>query len=149
MTHQDTPNGDIVALWIPCRAEYVGVARLAVLGVAGRLDFSYDEVEDLRLAVGEACTGAIQRASRVRGETPRVCIECRIESDRVVITIRDSIPNSEHDLHDGLGASLNHAGISSLLMDVLVDDATVELDPEGGTMVTLTKIARHHRDVAE
>ena len=55
------PLADQVELILPCRPEYVGVARLAVLGIASRMPFSYDEVEDVRLAVGEACTHALER----------------------------------------------------------------------------------------
>ena len=33
-----------------------------MLGIASRMPFSYDEVEDVRLAVGEACTHAVERA---------------------------------------------------------------------------------------
>jgi len=51
MNDTSAPAPAVVSLTIPCRAEYVGVARLAILGVASRLNFSYDEVEDLRLSL--------------------------------------------------------------------------------------------------
>ena len=59
--HEDPAR---VEVKIPCRPEYVGVARLAILGVASRMRFSYDEVEDVRLAVGEACTTSVEWAER-------------------------------------------------------------------------------------
>ena len=34
------------------------------------MPFSYDEVEDVRLAVGEACTHAVERAGNVPGDNP-------------------------------------------------------------------------------
>ncbi len=42
-------------LSVPARAEYVHVLRAVAAGVAARQDFSYDEIDDLRLAVDEAC----------------------------------------------------------------------------------------------
>ena len=47
-------NGEeaVVELIIPARPEYVSVARLAILGVASRMPFSYDEVEDVRVVLG-------------------------------------------------------------------------------------------------
>ena len=53
-----------VELHIPSRAEWVGVARLAVAGIAQPLEFSIEDVEDLKLAVAEACTNCIQHAAR-------------------------------------------------------------------------------------
>lgn len=55
-------QSDVVELRIPCKPEFVSVARLAILGVASRMQLSYDEVEDVRLAVGEACTTAVEQA---------------------------------------------------------------------------------------
>ncbi len=47
-------DSDIV-LSVPARAEYVHILRAVAAGVAARQDFSYDEIDDLRLAVDEAC----------------------------------------------------------------------------------------------
>ncbi|MGH9101915.1 MAG: hypothetical protein ACRDYD_02875, partial [Acidimicrobiales bacterium] len=44
-----------VHLSLPARSEYVRLARVTASGLASRLGFSWDEVEDLRLAVDELC----------------------------------------------------------------------------------------------
>ena len=44
-----------IRLSVPARADYVHVLRSVVASVAAKLDFSYDDIEDLRLAVDEAC----------------------------------------------------------------------------------------------
>ena len=51
---------DLVELRIPSRAEWVALARLAVAAVANRLRFSIEDIEDIKLAVAEACTAVIQ-----------------------------------------------------------------------------------------
>ena len=70
----------LVELRIPCRAEWVAVARLAVAAVANRLHFSIEEIEDVKLAVAEACTAVIQHEkhgecdrTRVRSASPTRC----------------------------------------------------------------------------
>jgi len=47
---------DEIRLTLPAAAEFAQLARLTVAGLATRIGFSYDEVEDLRIAVGEACS---------------------------------------------------------------------------------------------
>lgn len=51
-----------VELTIPSLSDYVGVARLSAAGVATRMKFTHEDIEDIKIAVSEACTNAIQYA---------------------------------------------------------------------------------------
>jgi serine/threonine-protein kinase RsbW len=44
-----------VELRLPADSAFVSVLRTTSAGLAARLDFTLDDVEDLRMAVGEAC----------------------------------------------------------------------------------------------
>lgn len=46
---------DHVELRVPASGAYVSVLRTAAAGLAARLDFTVDDIEDLRIAVDEAC----------------------------------------------------------------------------------------------
>ncbi len=54
-------SGDLTVT-VPARPEYVQVLRAVVAGVAARLDFQYDAIEDLKIAVDEACAQLIPLA---------------------------------------------------------------------------------------
>ena len=132
---------DSVDLVIPCRPEFVGIARLAVLGIASRMPFSYDEVEDVRLAVGEACTHAVERA----GDRAAVIrITSLIDAQALDITVADDVPagaaagpqSEEAKLLEEAG--VDQQGLGALLMEILVDDVKIETGP-AGTVVHLTK----------
>lgn len=66
---------------VPARAEYVVVVRLAAAGVAGRMGFSYDDIEDLKIAVAEACTDAI-----VSGEGP-IQVRFNIDDGELAVAV--------------------------------------------------------------
>lgn len=142
MTDRNAHEPDVVRLSIPCRAEYVGVARLAILGVASRLTFSYDDVEDLRLAVGEACAGAIDSASPEARRKAVIGIECEVYSDTLVVTVQYNLalygPAPEPTPQD-LDLPADAEGIGSLLMEILVDSVDTTTDAENGTTIRLVK----------
>lgn len=46
---------DTITMTIPAVRSYLRLPRVAIAGIATRSGFSFDEVEDLRLAIGEVC----------------------------------------------------------------------------------------------
>lgn len=47
---------------LPADSAYVTVLRTSTAGIAARLDFTLDDIEDLRMAVGEASTILLAKA---------------------------------------------------------------------------------------
>ena len=61
------PAGDAhadVELRLPADTAYVSVLRTTSAGLAARLDFTLDDIEDLRMAVGEACALVLPAAEK-------------------------------------------------------------------------------------
>lgn len=136
-------ESSVVTLTIPCAAEYVGTARLTILGVASRMGFSYDQVEDIRLAVGEACSNAIARADAAPQKTPpTITIRSHVEPLQLVVEIEDTVAvgGDETDLDKTAGDDVNPAELGALLMEILVDEVTLD-STSTGTHVRLTKYA--------
>jgi serine/threonine-protein kinase RsbW len=48
-------DDDVVSLVVPADGGYLGVLRTATAGLAARLQYSLERIEDLRSAVDEAC----------------------------------------------------------------------------------------------
>lgn len=59
----EAPAATDVRLDLPAQARFLRLARLTASGLAGDLDFDIDEVEDLRVAVDEACAVLIEVAT--------------------------------------------------------------------------------------
>lgn len=47
--------GDKIGITLPATSAYVAVLRTAAAGVAARMEFTLDDVQDLRMLVDEAC----------------------------------------------------------------------------------------------
>jgi serine/threonine-protein kinase RsbW len=47
--------GSDVSVSVPARAEFVHVLRSVIASIAARAQFTFDEIDDLRLALDEAC----------------------------------------------------------------------------------------------
>jgi serine/threonine-protein kinase RsbW len=64
----DTPPVDLagirdaVSVRLPAVSAYLSVLRTATAGLAARLDFTLDQIEDLRIAVDEACAMLLRQA---------------------------------------------------------------------------------------
>jgi len=128
-----------VELTIPCSAEYVGVARLAVLGIANRMRFSFEEIEDLKLAVSEACTTSVEWAKRNNAEGSYITLKSEITSDQLTIWLTDEA--GERTLDEESDSTPD--AWRPLLITLLLDEVTVE-PTKTGTKVRMVKHAQHH-----
>ncbi len=72
---------DQVTVRLPAEGAYLSVLRTATAGLAARLDFTLDEIEDLRIAVDEACAMLLSQA------VPGASLECAFTLGHDVMTI--------------------------------------------------------------
>jgi serine/threonine-protein kinase RsbW len=66
---EELGTGGDVRLIVPAAPEYLRLVRLTAAGLASRLGFTFDEVEDLRIAVDELCFHLLGE-SEVNGGPP-------------------------------------------------------------------------------
>ena len=132
-----------IVLEIPPRLDYLAVVRL-VVATAAALDppLPDSRLDDLRLAVTEACSNAI-KAHRPDAADEPVVISCHLDEDRFRVEIRDRGPGFDPDALASLPdpsdpTRLQHeSGLGIPLIKVLTDDVTFE--PAGdGTIVSMT-----------
>lgn len=133
----------LVELDLPARAEVVAVARMVVCSLAME-DPSFDEerVDDIRLAVSEACTNAIEAHLSAADESP-VHLACRLAPGQVEVSIRDygggfdpSQATVPADLTDPSRLDYE-GGLGIPLIRLLADDVTFR-PCEDGTEVVMT-----------
>ena len=57
-------HGEEVTLTMPAVPQLLRVARLTAAGLAGRLGFNFDEIEDVKIAVDELCFALVGTKGR-------------------------------------------------------------------------------------
>ncbi|MFP5346173.1 MAG: anti-sigma regulatory factor [Actinomycetes bacterium] len=99
---------DRVGLRVPADPAYLTVLRTATAGLAARLDLTLDEIEDLRIAVDEACVLLLVGAA----DGDHLDASFQLEEDLLDIAVTgpaSSLPN---------GHSLTWAVLAALVGDV-------------------------------
>jgi len=78
-----------VELEIPARPEFVALARMVVAAIASSdAHLPDDRIDDLKIAVSEACTNAIEAHDAVEADE-RVVVRCRADGEVVEVRIED------------------------------------------------------------
>lgn len=128
----------IVELKIPGRAEWVAVARLAVAAVASRLRFSVDEIEDIKLAIAEACTNSIQSAGGVDAGVIEIVCDARDEELHVTVRDHSTAPHLEAVERPAVEDNRTEA-LGVFLIRALMDTVDYTTDARHGTELSMTK----------
>lgn len=120
---------DKVSISIPASPAYVQVVRLIAAGLASRLGFTIDEIEDLKIAVDELCAyltgtqgreGSLDLAFHINGNNLQIQGKGRLAAGQKVRT----------ELTE----------FSRMILDTVVDEATLDTsDGSPGFLLSKSK----------
>lgn len=135
---------DFIEMKVPAKAEYVGVVRLSISGVANRMGFSYEAIEDIKVAISEAITNAVTHAyDEDEGE---VTLGFGVYEDRLEIMVADHGGSFKlKEVKDAIGPytstesveNLREGGFGLFLINSLMDK--VQINNNSGVIVLMTK----------
>ena len=117
---------DTVSVLIPLKAEYVSIARLAASGVANRIGFDFDTIEDIKVVLSEIL-------GRIIGKKPsdeRITIDFVSTGDGLKIQFNLS-DNSISNIFD------NEDSLAWAIVSSLMDE--IDMRKNGRTVMTTTK----------
>jgi serine/threonine-protein kinase RsbW len=121
-------DGDRIALMFPARGDLVVLARLVTSAIATRVGFDIEELEDLRLAVGELCLLALQGGAAVQRDLQ---LEFTISEDSLDISCTlagGAVMATGSPVDDGAEGD----ALSEQILSALVDEHGRE--EEGGSV---------------
>lgn len=136
---------DYVEMKIPAKPEYVGVIRLTISGIASRMGFSYEVIEDIKIATSEAVTNAVQHAYQ-SNEGGEIVVGFALYEDRLEVMVSDS--GKSFDFKETKKATgpykdhenvefLREGGLGLYLIESLMDEVNIQLNQ--GVSVFMTK----------
>jgi serine/threonine-protein kinase RsbW len=107
--------GDRIELTFPARGDLIVLARLVTSAVSARAGFDIEELDDLRLAVGELCLLTLEGSTAGQGD---LRLELIVLGD--AISVSCTLERAAADTPGPDGDDI--AGLSEQILDALVDE---------------------------
>lgn len=122
-------NDKVVEIYIPSELGYEKIPMAAAATVAYRMGFSQDRIDDLKTAVSEAVTNAIEHGNQSNVEI-KVLVELTIQDNALTLNVvdqgRQPIPAISEERPDRPG---HEGGWGMFLIKQLMDEVAVVAKP--------------------
>ena len=138
-----------VRLEIPARVDYLGLARQVVAAAAAvEPTFRDERIDDLRVAVSEATTNAIEAHADLDSDE-RILIRCNLDDDRIEVAVLDQAGGFDPEEVDSAPDATAtdrlewERGLGLPLMRSLADETDIE-STDDGTIVRIVVYTPQH-----
>jgi len=137
-----------VQLTVLSKSKNIGLARLTVSTFASELDFTLNELEEIKVAVSEAVTNSV-----IHGyphNVGKIDIKMGIGDGKLEVVVIDygvGIADLEAVLQPSYSTKEEHMGLGFAFIDSFMDNFEVESEKDKGTSVLMTKIPERNKKV--
>lgn len=115
-------NKDSVILRIPSKPDYISLVRLTSSSISYKCGLNVDEIEDIKVAIGEACINSLSL-----NDNETIVIEFNLDDDKLVINVSDVIENIPDNMDETRDRELGILIIKSLMDKVIFNDNGIEM----------------------
>lgn len=126
---------ETIKMEISSNPEYVSVIRLTTSGIANKVGFCIDDIEDLKVAISEACTNAIKHSL----DDKFIVIYSIIENGLTIEVIDNGKGYDRNSVSEPNINDLKEGGMGLFIIESLMDEVTVESQEGKGTSIKMTK----------
>lgn len=132
-----------MAVCLPKEAETVGLVRAAVARTLDLFGVDDESIEDIRLAVSEACTNVIEHAS----SEDEYEVSVRVDGNECSIRVRNTGHGFDAQSLAGVMPGTTSArGRGVAIMRAVMDDFHFTSSHEAGTIVHMVRTLRYRDD---
>ena len=126
---------ETIKMEISANPEYVSIIRLTTSGIANKVGFCLDDIEDLKVAISEACTNAIKHSL----EDIFTIIYTMIEKGLTIEIIDNGKGYNTKEVSEPDLDNLKESGMGLFIIESLMDEVNVESTEGKGTSIKMTK----------
>lgn len=119
-----------VRLEVPAAPEFLRISRIMAAGVASRVGFTLDEVEDLRIAIDEVCFSLVG----AHGRTGTISLRYVLEDHQLSV-------EGTGRFSDGLGNEPVVSALSNQILAAVVDECELSAGAQGPQF----RLVKRHR----
>ena len=127
---------DLISMNMSVNPDFVSVIRLTLSGVASRIGFSLDDIEDMKVCVSEACTNAIKHSNKDEFQ-----VKFYVYPDRLTIEVLDD--GIGYDVDSLASPDLKNpktSGLGIFIIKTLMDEVEIKSCDKCGTIIKMTKL---------
>ena len=136
---------DRMKLNVPGKPEYVGTVRITTAHAASLAGFDIEAIEDIKVAISEACTNIVCHSNSSPDFTYDIVLE--LEDEKLIITVRDTgVGFSPEDYIETTPSETREGGLGLFIIRALMDEVEIHSEVGVGTDIRMTKY-RQRRNV--
>lgn len=127
---------DLISMNMSVNPDFVSVIRLTLSGVASRIGFSLDDIEDMKVCVSEACTNSIKHSKKDEFQ-----VKFYVYPDRLTIEVLDD--GIGYDVDSLASPDLKNpktSGLGIFIIKTLMDEVEIKSCDKCGTIIKMTKL---------
>ncbi len=130
--------GDHFSISVPSKPEYVNVVRLTASAIACRMGFNIEQIEDIKVAIAEACTNAIKHGIKNREENFK--IQFLVDEEKLEIDVEDEGHGfSCNEIEEPDLENPKEGGLGIFIIKSLMDDVQINSNIGKGTSIKMIK----------
>lgn len=114
-------NKDRIALTIPNRPDYISLVRLTTSGIGSSMALDIDDIEDIKVSIGEACINSLI------DDSEEINITFMIDEEKISIEVSNVIEEIPNDMDEKKERELGLLIIKSLMDQVNFNEKGIEM----------------------
>ena len=126
---------ETIKMELTTNPDFVSIIRLTLSGIANKIGFSLDDIEDIKVAVSEACTNAIKHSS-----DEKFYVTFELLENGLTIEIEDKGTGYDMDcIAEPDLSNPKENGLGLFIIRTLMDEVSTTSKNNQGTIVKMTK----------
>lgn len=113
---------DIIKLSIPRKADYISLVRLTTSGIAHSMGLNIDDIEDIKVCIGEACINSLSS-----NDLDEILLVFEVTKDKLTIKVNNVVEETCEEIENSKELELGLLIIKSLMDEVYFNEFGIEM----------------------